>query len=75
MSRENDDHAGATDRCPRRSVAEPMPRPDDIPGHRLLPRRERRAGARLLLWARVVTAMSGATASALIVVAMAGRLL
>ena len=50
-----------------------MPKTDNIPGHHLLPRRERRAGARVLLWARVVTAVSGAAASALLVVTMVGR--
>jgi hypothetical protein len=60
---------------PRHDRHRSMPNPDDISGHDLLPRRERRAGARLLLWARVVTAVSSATVAALVVVAMAGRLL
>jgi hypothetical protein len=47
----------------------------DIPGHRLLSRRERRLCARLLLWARVVRAMSGAAGSTLLVILAAGRVL
>ncbi|HMJ36333.1 MAG TPA: hypothetical protein VK501_20695 [Baekduia sp.] len=52
-----------------------MPKHEPIPGHHLLPRRERRLGARLLLWATVVTALSGAAVSALHVIAIAGRML
>lgn len=53
----------------------PMPKHQPIPGHHLLPRRERRLGARLLLWATVVTALSGAAVSALHVIVIAERIL
>lgn len=52
-----------------------MSKLEPIPGHHLLPRRERRLGARILLWAAVVTALSGAAVSALHLVAVAGRVL
>jgi hypothetical protein len=56
-------------------MGEPMDDDRYIPGHRLLSRRELRVSARLLLWSRVVRAVSGAAGSALLVILAAGRVL
>jgi hypothetical protein len=49
--------------------------PPEIPGYDLLPKAERLAAARCLLWARVAAAVAGAAASILLVIVSAGKLL